>query len=161
MRDYYKILGVEALSSKEEIKKAYHKLALQFHPDLNANSGEKFLEIHEAYRILGNEVSRKNYDFLLKYASYLINRHHLYHTHHPVPAMNSSSRSTEEPVKSRAYDVVMFCILLILALISLYFSVSDVISKRFDGVTSLSGIVFSFIFTSLLIMGWYEWTRKA
>ena len=66
-KDYYKILGVDKSSSKEEIKKAYKKLALKYHPDRVAEekkkeSEEKFKEISEAYAVLSNEEKRKNYD---------------------------------------------------------------------------------------------------
>ncbi|MEA3378888.1 MAG: molecular chaperone DnaJ [Nanoarchaeota archaeon] len=61
-KDYYQTLGVSKDSSKEEIKKAYKKLAKKYHPDLNKDSAEKFKEINEAYSILGNENKKANYD---------------------------------------------------------------------------------------------------
>lgn len=63
-RDYYQILGVEKGSGKEEIKNAYRKLALQFHPDRNKDKGaeEKFKEISEAYAVLSDDEKRKRYD---------------------------------------------------------------------------------------------------
>ena len=63
-KDYYKILGVGKDASKEEIKKAYKKLAKKYHPDLNKESGseEKFKEINEAASILGDDNKRKQYD---------------------------------------------------------------------------------------------------
>lgn len=66
-KDYYKILGVERKTSADEIKKAYRKLAVKFHPDKNPNNKqaeEKFKEINEAYEVLGNEEKRKKYDEL-------------------------------------------------------------------------------------------------
>ena len=65
MTDYYKTLGVSKNASKEEIKKAYKKLAKKYHPDLNKNdskSAEKFKEINEAYSALSDETKRSNYD---------------------------------------------------------------------------------------------------
>jgi len=63
-RDYYEILGVPKNSSKEDIKNAYRKLALQYHPDRNKAQGaeEKFKEISEAYAVLSDEEKRKRYD---------------------------------------------------------------------------------------------------
>ncbi|MGM5480111.1 MAG: molecular chaperone DnaJ [Nanobdellota archaeon] len=64
-KDYYDILGVSKDASKEEIRKAYKKLAKKYHPDLNKdNPGaeKKFKEINEAVRILSDETKRKQYD---------------------------------------------------------------------------------------------------
>lgn len=63
-RDYYEVLGVEKSASAADIKKAYRKLALQFHPDKNkaADAEEKFKEINQAYEILSDEQKRKSYD---------------------------------------------------------------------------------------------------
>jgi molecular chaperone DnaJ len=64
-KDYYKILGVPKDASKEDIKKAYRKLAQQHHPDANSGNKEaesRFKEISEAYAILNNEDKRREYD---------------------------------------------------------------------------------------------------
>jgi DnaJ-class molecular chaperone len=63
-RDYYDILGVKKEASKEEIKKAYRKLALEFHPDRNKSkdASEKFKEINEAYEILSDPKKKETYD---------------------------------------------------------------------------------------------------
>jgi curved DNA-binding protein len=63
--DYYKILGVAKDASTEEIKKAYRKLALKYHPDRNQGnkeSEEKFKEANEAYAVLSDPEKRKQYD---------------------------------------------------------------------------------------------------
>ena len=64
-RDYYDILGISKSSSKDEIKKAYRKLALKYHPDKtkgDKKSEEKFKEASEAYHILSDEKRKNNYD---------------------------------------------------------------------------------------------------
>ena len=66
-KDYYKILGVEKSATKEEISKAFRKLALKYHPDKNPNNKateEKFKEITEAHEVLGDPEKRKKYDAL-------------------------------------------------------------------------------------------------
>ena len=64
-RDYYEVLGVNKSSSKDEIKKAYRKLALKHHPDKNKGdkgSEEKFKEASEAYHVLSDDKRKANYD---------------------------------------------------------------------------------------------------
>ena len=64
-RDYYEVLGVSKSASADEIKKAYRKLALQYHPDRNPGdkaSEEKFKEAAEAYDVLSNDDKKARYD---------------------------------------------------------------------------------------------------
>ena len=64
-RDYYGVLGVKKSTSTEEIKKAYRKLALKYHPDRNKGdkvSETKFKEASEAYHVLSDTKRRTNYD---------------------------------------------------------------------------------------------------
>ena len=64
-RDYYEVLGVNKSAKKEEIKKAYRKLALKYHPDKNKDdkhAEEKFKEASEAYHVLSDEKRKVNYD---------------------------------------------------------------------------------------------------
>jgi curved DNA-binding protein len=66
-KDYYKILGVEKSATKEDISKAFRKLALKYHPDKNPNdkvAEEKFKEITEANEVLSDPEKRKKYDAL-------------------------------------------------------------------------------------------------
>lgn len=64
-KDYYKILGVDKNASKEDIKKAYRKMAMKYHPDQNPDNPEaesKFKEVSEAYEILSDDSKKSNYD---------------------------------------------------------------------------------------------------
>ncbi len=65
MKNYYSVLGASQGASDEEIKKAYRKLAMKYHPDRNAEdrrSEEKFKEVSEAYAVLGDKKKRNQYD---------------------------------------------------------------------------------------------------
>lgn len=63
-KDYYKTLGITKTATDDEIKKAYRKLALRYHPDKNkaANAEEKFKEVAEAYEVLSDKSKREVYD---------------------------------------------------------------------------------------------------
>ena len=66
-KDYYKILGVERSANEDDIRKAYRKLAMQYHPDRNPNdkqAEERFKEINEAYQVLSDTKKRAHYDRL-------------------------------------------------------------------------------------------------
>lgn len=63
-KDYYKILGIQSGANEDEIKKAYRKMALKYHPDKNKDPSaeEKFKEIAEAYDVLSDPKKRAVYD---------------------------------------------------------------------------------------------------
>src|SRR5580704_994728 len=64
-RDYYEVLGVRREADEEDIKRAYRKLAMQYHPDRNvgdAEAEEKFKEAAEAYEVLHDREKRQRYD---------------------------------------------------------------------------------------------------
>lgn len=66
-KDYYQVLGINKNASTDEIKKAYRKLAMQYHPDRNpgdSQAEEKFKEINEAYQVLSDDDKRAHYDRL-------------------------------------------------------------------------------------------------
>jgi DnaJ-class molecular chaperone len=69
-KDYYSILGISEKASREEIRRAFRKLAMKYHPDKNLGNeqwaGKKFKEINEAYAVLGDEARRQEYDRMRK-----------------------------------------------------------------------------------------------
>jgi len=61
-KDYYEVLGVTKSATKEEIKKAFHKLAHKYHPDKKEGDADRFKELSEAYSVLGDDKKRAEYD---------------------------------------------------------------------------------------------------
>ena len=63
-RDYYDVMGIGRDASDEDIKRAFRKLALEYHPDRNKKVGaeERFKEINEAYQVLSDSKKRTDYD---------------------------------------------------------------------------------------------------
>lgn len=74
LKDYYSIMGVNVDASTEDIKKAFRRLALRYHPDHNPENIKaaeaKFKEINEAYEVLSNEDKRWRYDSLMRLSGY-------------------------------------------------------------------------------------------
>ncbi len=64
--NYYKVLGINEDADQEQIKKAYRKLSLKYHPDKQSGDAEKFKEINEAFQNLGDAEKKQQYDFMRK-----------------------------------------------------------------------------------------------
>src|SRR4030042_2657535 len=74
MKDYYWVLGVARNASQDEIRKAFRGLAMQHHPDRNPDNQkeaeQRFKEVNEAYEVLGDEVKRQRYEYLVTFSPY-------------------------------------------------------------------------------------------
>src|SRR5690242_4754440 len=72
-RDYYEVLGVPEAAATDDVKKAFRRLAKQYHPDRNPNNpqaAERFKEINEAHDVLSDPEKRKKYDMLRRYGAF-------------------------------------------------------------------------------------------
>lgn len=93
-KNYYTVLEVSQNATQVEVKKAYRKLSLQYHPDRNGGSDaftEQFKEIQAAYEVLGNEVKRKNYDIR-------ISRPYSFQSSSNSTYKNTRSQNTNNPI---------------------------------------------------------------
>jgi len=116
--NYYTILGLDKDASQSEIVKSYRYLALKYHPDRNKNSEEakqKFMQIVEAYEVLSDEQSRREYDITNHYVSALhrwqvpsygdFSRVHIYtnRSHRPKPDSNPGTTNNTKSNNSMGY----------------------------------------------------------
>ena len=71
-KDFYAVLGVSENASDDDVKKAYRRLAMKYHPDRNKEAGaaDKFKDVNEAYQTLSDPPKRKEYDMLRKYGGF-------------------------------------------------------------------------------------------
>ena len=176
MKDYYQILSIDHTANAEEIKKAYRKLALQYHPDINPNPGdaELFILINEAYRILSDEDSKRRYDINYKYGletreiivkedKYRAGDGRKYGTAYKYPKQAPRPpKENENFFKiNRRMNTFMFFVMLILGLCAIYASVRDLFAGSLEDKTPYTGLAFGLSFTSLLIYGfWYYYYKK-
>lgn len=167
MLDYYKILGISTSASSAEIKRAYRRKAMVWHPDKSTDPAAKqiFQELSEAYYVLGNEQSRKRYDFSIQYGASVLREE--------APAQSSRDRRRAQRQGSRKssakppprpkepdYDFsnlerVLFLSLLFIGILAIFLSIRDLIVEEWIGINSLTGIVFSLGFTFLLVFMYF------
>jgi curved DNA-binding protein CbpA len=129
MKDYYYILGLSKEATQDDIKKAYRKLSLKFHPDQNNGDlffEERFKDIKEAYDTLNNESSRKKYDEIIKpinvKVDYTNTESEKKETHFQPKETNSPTIITDESIEDKYwYSGLLTLIIFIIAAGDLFY----------------------------------------
>lgn len=175
MKDYYKILEINRNSTEVEIKRAYRKLALKYHPDINSDimATAIFRDVSEAYRTLGNVSKKRHYDFY--YATgvdvklnerYKQDKGRKYGTAYRNQAGANQYRSQAKPfTKSEKTDFSkmenwMFASLVLIGVFAIILSVRDLYKNEIEDLNAFTGIIFGLLFTFLLIYSWTQIYRR-
>lgn len=168
MKDYYKILGLPSTATSSEIRKAYRKLAFQYHPDVNAelNNNDLFNEITEAYEVLIQPQLRRKYDQAFLYQdSFIVQqekakarrdnyRKYGNSSKNPTAGTFQKNQVKKKQVRYPQFEKFMYRTLLSFGILGFVYSVRDLFIKDWDGLNNLTGFFFSIIFTTLLVKFW-------
>ncbi len=163
MKDYYKILGIERDATTNQIKRAYRKMAIKYHPDMNRDPNANWFirDINEAYQTLGNQHNKRKYDLNLLSGGYTIDpkynegKGRKYGT-----AYKYKSRAKTPPPPTsykkpdRDFEIMQngaYYSLLVIGILGIIFAITDLFQNKVEDLNSLSGIIFGVLFTSLLI----------
>jgi curved DNA-binding protein CbpA len=175
LRDYYKILQIERNSTEIEIKRAYRKLALKYHPDVNTaiEASAMFKDINEAYRTLGNATKKRHYDFYYasghevkldkKYAQDKGRKYGTaYRNQSNAKQGNEYAKSyqKQEKVDFSAMENWMFFSLVLIGIFAIVLSIRDLYNNEIEDLNAFTGIIFGLLFTFLLIYSWTQIYRK-
>lgn len=106
-KNYYEILEISQSASYSDIKRAYYSLCKRYHPDVNPNSANLFKNINEAYDILINPVTRKEYDNLLSNGYEEINDN-IYSKDYDHDKYYNYSRYYQDPSKESVIDILKY-----------------------------------------------------
>ena len=173
MKDYYKILEINRNSTEVEIKKAYRKLALKYHPDVNNDilATAIFKDVNEAYRTLGNSAKKRHYDYY--YASgkeiklddkYRQDKGRKYGTAYKNQNKSHYNKAYTKPKEPRAdfskMENWMFGSLVLIGLFAIILSIRDLYYNEIEDLNAFTGIVFALLFTFLLLYSWTQIFRK-
>ncbi len=173
MINYYHILNVSKNATSEEIKKAYRKLALLYHPDVNCDndSNSKFILINKAYNILIDPQKRKQYDLSLelgitfeillkKQEKEQRERSKKYGTAHKFKEVyhtykKQSEYSHEDEKQFLQLEKMLFFILITIACYGAYFGIKKFFFEEWEHFElPVAGFVFALLFPTLLIYGY-------
>lgn len=173
MVDYYKILEIEPSASESEVKKSYRRLALKYHPDRNQSSGAKeyFILINLAHEILSDPSKRDQYDNKKHYLNGsalddLVNKQQqneqykkygTYKKYGAKPAPQPERKKDPDFERLEKFGYYGF---LSLGIFAFFNSIHDLVYNDFEGINSLTGLIFSLLFTSLLFFSWNKFYKK-
>lgn len=175
MKDYYKILGIDRNSTEIEIKRAYRKMALKYHPDVNddINATALFKDVNEAYRTLGNATKKRHYDFYFANGSevklnekYRQDKGRKYGTAYRNQNNNNQNkantyhRKKEERPDFSKMENWMFGSLVIIGLFAIVLSIRELYNNEIEDLNAFTGIIFGLLFTFLLLYSWTQIFRK-
>ncbi|MFN4853988.1 MAG: J domain-containing protein [Bacteroidota bacterium] len=163
MKNYYQILGVSHLSSAQQIKTAYRKLAMRYHPDKNPDqsSSVHIQLINEAYETLGNPEKRRLYDMQQMYLrASAATKKNPRSAHKKAP--NRKPRKNQESDRKPFFylEYFLFSVLLLAGIYGLFMSIRDWWVHGYQPSKTLSGLFFGLIFTILLSLTMWVLRQK-
>jgi len=156
------VLGIPYTATSDEIKKAFRIKAKIFHPDINKNANAKinFQILNEAYQILIDTEKRRVYDYKWK-TRYGASFHNRYNSTQYAEKTNYYKAYTgthyykkETKIERTFIDVFLFYFLIIVGVLSVFMGITHLIYKEWEGIDSLSGLLFGLWFLFLLLSGW-------
>ncbi len=175
MKDYYKILDIDRNSTEIEIKRAYRRMAMKYHPDVNDDleATAIFKDVNEAYRTLGNASKKRHYDFYFASGSevklnekYRQDKGRKYGTAYRSQNNNTQNRAKTNYKKKEArpdfskLENWMFASLVIVGLFAIFLSIRDLYNSEIEDLNAFTGIIFGLLFTFLLLYSWTQIFRK-
>jgi len=171
--NYYKILGISANATEEQIKLAFRELAKKYHPDVNKSPKAiaMFQQIGAAYETLIDANKRDRYNVLLNYGvsytpeSQAKKPRHRDPRYRPKSATETFYRNTKRKPEKKDSKIILFenflfATMVFIGLSALTFAIMDLTAENFnEREKGIRGLVFSVLFLTLLIYGWTRFIR--